>query len=369
VKVSTLISKLSALDQDAEVLLLAGCADISDAEELRRVEPQSDWRCEVHFRDDGQSKSYRAPASFGALTDFDEHYDRTVKQRVVLLAAHDTNLNYMFEGDFQSEARKLSPEWIEQETLRRNRAMLEDGTLISRELLLRLLTMSAEELDGLVERGDVFEILIDGTLYYPSVFANPRINARRLRAVSRLLQPLSASVRLNFLLSEWHYLDGRRPIEMLDDVDEYRQVRGYAKVRAAESTRTAVVFYEGLHESPPVAAKPLYTAAAELDPRRPLWSRARATLSEYGYESPHAPYPISTLFTAFVEKTFEGQGGGVLEGVVCMHGVEEGWRIAATFPPAITASPDEQLRCEQQDIVTVAKAAFDYLARLTANTR
>ncbi len=39
-KVSTLIDKLSALDPDAEILLLiSGCADISEAEELRRVEP------------------------------------------------------------------------------------------------------------------------------------------------------------------------------------------------------------------------------------------------------------------------------------------------------------------------------------------
>ncbi|KMZ12185.1 hypothetical protein BHUM_05272 [Candidatus Burkholderia humilis] len=369
-KVSSLIAKLSTFDPDAEILLLSGCADISEAVELICVEPQSNWRCEVHFRDDGQSNSFHAPLTFGATHDYDLQYDKTVNETVVLLAGHTANLDYMFEDDFAPAVRKLSPDWIERETIRKSRKMLEDGTLISRELLLRLLCTSVDELNSLVARGCVFEVCIDGLPYYPSVFANPRINARRLQSVSRLLQPLSASAKLDFLLSEWQYLDSRRPIEMLEDLSSYGQVRRYAKVRTQESSRTAVRFFTGLHQSAPSTIEPLYTSIAELDPRRPLWSRARAALSEYGFQFPHSPYPCSALFTVFVEKMFEGKVGSVPEGLVCIHGMggtEEEWRIAAAWPYAGTTSPDEPFSCEGQDVVSVAKAAFEHLKRLTGN--
>src|SRR5579862_7700056 len=146
-KVSALISKLSELDPDAEVLLLSGSADISGADELRRVEEQDDWRCEVHFRDDGLSQSLYAPSSFGQSIGFDEKYDRTVHGPVVLLAAYNANLDYMYVGDFESQNSRLSQETLEREILRNRREMLENGILISRELLMRLLDITPEHLD------------------------------------------------------------------------------------------------------------------------------------------------------------------------------------------------------------------------------
>ncbi|WP_321791876.1 hypothetical protein [Caballeronia sp. J97] len=363
-KVSSLIAKLNALDPDAEVLLISGCADISEAEELRRVEPQVDWRCEVRFRDDGLSQSLHAPSYFGATFDYDAQYDRTVREKVVLLAGRDANLDYMFEGDFAPDVRELNEECIEDEVLRSRRGMLEDGTLISRGLLLRLLSITAEQLESLAEQGCIFDICVDGVSYYPSIFANPRINLERLQSVSRLLQPLPAVSRLDFLLSAWGHLGGRRPIEMLDNTKDYKRVRHSAMVRAQETTRTVVKFFEGQHEEALVEAEPLYRVAAELDPRMPLWRRARATLTEFGFEYPFAPYPKVNVFTAFIEKSFEGESGTVFEGRVCIHRVDGGWRIFAAWPLADTTDVNETLCCEAQDIVAVAKVAFEYLKRL-----
>ncbi|MEZ2354753.1 hypothetical protein [Caballeronia sp. RCC_10] len=366
-KVSTLISKLSALDQEAEVLLLSGTADISAADELRRVEQQDDWRCEVHFRDDGLSQSLHAPSYFGAIINYDAQYDRTVDEKVVLLAASSANLYYMFVGDFAPEVPKLGKDWIETEALRSRRGMLEDGTLISRELLLRLLSMTDEQLEVLVEQGRVFGICVDGVTCYPSIFANPRINPERLQSVCRLLQSVSETSRLDFLLSAWGHLGGRRPIEMLDDNKDYKRVRHSAMVRAQESTRTTVRFFEGHHEAAPATVEPLYTVSAELDPRMPLWRRAGATMNEFGFEYPFAPYPHTSVFTAFIEKSFEGESGSVLEGFVCVHRVAGEWQISAAQPLANTTKMNATLRCEEHDIVSVATAAFEYLKRLSGD--
>ncbi|BCQ22335.1 hypothetical protein NK8_04440 [Caballeronia sp. NK8] len=361
-KVSTLIANLSELDQDAEVLLLSGPADISGADQLRRVEQQDDWRCEVHFRDDGLSQSLYTPNSFGQSMGFDEEYDRTVHGPVVLLAAYNANLDHMYVNDFEPKGGKLSQEWLDSEVLHNRREMLEDGRLISRELLMRLLDVNHEQLEVLVEQGRIFAVIIDGVPYYPSIFANPRVNAVRLQSICRLLQPISNTCKLDFLLSAWGHLGARRPIEMFDDEKDYKRVRQSAAVRVQESTRTVIKIFQGHHASLP-QAEPLYTAAAEIEPRRPLWSRARATLSEFGYQFPYAPYPSSSLFTAFVERHFEGTSDGVLEGGVCVHYDEQTWRILAVWP-AVPSEMNEPSLCEEQDVVSVAKAAFEYLKKL-----
>ena len=366
-KVSALISRLSELDPDAEVLLLSGSADISGADELRRVEQQDDWRCEVHFRDDGLSQSLYAPADFGNSMGFDEENDRTLRGPVVLLAAYNANLEHMYVNDFKPKGRTLAQEWVHSEILRTRRGMLEDGTLISRELLLRLLSIKAEQLDTLIAQGRIFAIDVDGERYYPSIFANPRVNAERLQSVTRLLQPLPDESKLDFLLSAWAHLGDRRPIEMLDNGTDYKQVRRAAVVRAQETTRTAVIFFEGQHEVAPAEASPLYTVAAALDPRMPLWSRARATLSEFGFEYPFAPYPNANLFTAFIEKSFEGKSGSVLEGVVCVEHVERGWRICAAWPLGDISEMNETLQSEGQDVVSAAKVVFEHIKRLSAD--
>ncbi|KXV15626.1 hypothetical protein CR51_02135 [Caballeronia megalochromosomata] len=362
-KVAALISKLSELDPNADVLLLSGSADISGADELRRVEEQDDWRCEVHFRDDGLSQSLYAPSSFGQSIGFDEEYDRTVHGPVVLLAAYDANLDYMYVDDFESQNSRLSQETLEREILRNRREMLENGILISRELLMRLLDITPEHLDILVEQDRIFAVSVDGVPHYPSVFANPRVNAERLQSICRLLQPISNTCKLDFLLSAWGHLGGRRPIELLDDNKDYKQVRQSAAVRVQESTRTVIKIFQGHHASLP-QAEPLYTAAAEIEPRRPLWSRARATLSEFGFQRPSAPYPCSSLFTAFVEKHFEGTSDGVLDGGVCVHRDDHAWRLLAVWP-AVSSEMNEPILCEEQDVVSVAKAAFEYLKKLS----
>jgi hypothetical protein len=60
---------------------------------------------------------------------------------------------------------------------------------------------------------------------------------------------------------------------MLDDDNDYRRLRDLAKAWAAEYSRTSVKLYEGEHESEPIGIEPLYTAIAEIDAPKPLWTR------------------------------------------------------------------------------------------------
>jgi hypothetical protein len=361
-RVSALVEKLSELNPDAEVLLLAGSTDISGADELRRVEAQDSWRCEVHFRDDGLSRSLHAPVAFGKRVDFDAAYDRTVLEPVVLLAAFSANLDYMFVDDFVTEGNKLSREWVRSHAVNQRREMLEDGRLISRETLLRLLNLRSELLDELVSDSRIFDISIDGLPYYPSIFANPRINAERLQSIARLLAPLANGLKLDFLLTPWGFLGGLRAIEMLDEAKDYKRVRHFASLRVAESSRTVVRIFDGSYEAAPEAVAPLYMAAAEIDPRRPLWSRATATLLDFGFERPSPPYPHSKLFTIFVEKHFEGEAEGVVEGIVCVQSTDDEWRVRAAWPPmSALVEPGSFLRAEKLDVVSLAKAAFEDL--------
>jgi hypothetical protein len=361
--VSSLIAKLSQLNQDAEVLLLAGSTDISGADEVRRVEAQDDWRCEVHFRDDGLSRSLHGPSAFGNSIGFDEVYDRTVREPVVLLAAFSANLDDMFVDDFVPKASKLSREWVQSRALKQRREMLEDGRLISREALLRLLNLRSEQLDELVSDGRVFDISIDELSFFPSIFANPRINAERLQSIARLLTPLSNGLKLDFLLTPRGFFGGLRAIEMLDEAKDYRCVRHFASLRVAESSRTVVRIFDGSHEVVPETVAPLYTAAAEIDPRRPLWSRAGATLLEFGFEQPSPPYPQAALFTIFVEKQFEGESERVVEGSACVQLIDNEWHVESVWPVSTFLEATEPLRSEASDVVTLAKVAFDYIQR------
>jgi hypothetical protein len=357
-KVSTLISKLSELDPDAEVLLLSGSADISSADELRRVEQQDEWRCEVHFRDDGLSKSLHAPASFGKSMEFDEVYDRTIRESVVLLAAYNGNLDYMYVGDSSPENGGIGMNRLAKMIVQEPREMLEDGRLLSRERMLSLLGTDAAKFDELVNQGHIFGIVIDGLPYYPSIFANPRVNAARVQEISHLIQPAPLTCRLDFLLSPWTPLNGSCPLEMLDDERDFERVRRWAQKWAEDWSRTAVRVFAGEHPRAPTDCQPLYVAMAEFDPRRRMWSRARATLHEFGFEHPSPPYPVFDLFTAFLEKQTRGMSDTFPEAAVCIERVASGWRIRSVWPAADERVKREAVVSAGEDIVAVMKAVF-----------
>jgi hypothetical protein len=360
---AALIAKLTELDPEAEVLLLSGSTDISETAQLRRVEYRGDWRCEVHFRDDGLSRMSFAPATFGRTLDYDEAYDRTVPAKVVLLATASANLDFMYVGDFAPKSRILGRDWIKNAALAGRRAMVEDGRLIPREYLLTLLDIEPKELDALVSKNSVFDVEVDGLSFFPSIFAHPRIDQQRLHAICRLIAPAPETSRLDFLLSPWTPLNGLLAVDMLDEDKDFKKLKSWSRAWAADWSRTAVRIFAGQHEQPPVGEEPIYTVYAEFDPRRPVWSRGHATLSEYGFEKPSPPYPQCDLFTIFVERQTRGTFDIFVEGVVCVERLDNSWCMVAVWPPSGVEGANASVRSEGHDVMSVCKGVLEELKK------
>jgi hypothetical protein len=121
--------------------------------------------------------------------------------------------------------------------------------------------------------------------------------------------------------------------------------------------------YEGEHEAEPSNVEPLYTAVAEIDPRRPLWERASEALHVHGYEWPLGPYPEARQFTLFVERQTAGHSAPTPE--ACVQIVVDGEYIRAR----IVAAPDMTLKSETVpagkpgSFIDTAKRVIAYLTK------
>jgi hypothetical protein len=163
------------------------------------------------------------------------------------------------------------------------------------------------QLERLLGDGSLFAVEVDGAEYIPAVLADPAHNLRRLQAICQLIVPAPPFSRLDFLVSQNGSLGDRRPLDMLEDDNDFKSLRRLAEAWAAQWSRTAVRLYDGEHETEPTDSDALYTAMAEIDPRRPLWERASEALHVHGYQWPLGPYPDVRSFTLFVERhTSEG---------------------------------------------------------------
>jgi hypothetical protein len=171
---------------------------------------------------------------------------------------------------------------IERQALQARKSMVRDGELLPDDEFRRRLAINDKQLARLVESGSVFSIEVDGIEYYPALLAKQGIDRKRLQSTCRTLVPAPPGSRLHFLSSSRGSLGGRRPVEMLDDDNDFKRLQQAAAAWAAEWSRTAVTMYEGEHETEPKDVEPLYTAAAEIDPRRPLWERASEALHVHG---------------------------------------------------------------------------------------
>jgi hypothetical protein len=149
---------------------------------------------------------------------------------------------------------------------------------------------------------------------------------------------------------------------MLDDDDDFKVLRQRAAAWAAEWSRTAVKMYDGEHKTEPEGVEPLYTAIAEVDPRRPLWERASEALHVHGYQWPLGPYPDVREFTLFVEQQASGDAAPTPEACVQILVVGELVRIrivaaaGATLREIIPAAKD-------RSIVAIAKRVVAHLCK------
>jgi hypothetical protein len=209
-KVSELLLRLNDASPDAVVLLLPSYSNYTEVEELRDVASVAEpWMCERHRDVDGTTTEVHHPAGRGYTLDGDAATDESWPEHVVI----------------------LSPQ------------------------------------------PSIFGVDVDGHLCYPALLAASRHKRKRLQAICRIIVPAPPESRQDFLWSARGSLGGRSPLQMLDDDNDYRRLRDLAKAWAAEYSRTSVKLYEGEHESEPIGIEPLYTAIAEIDAPKPLWTR------------------------------------------------------------------------------------------------
>ncbi|MPW18930.1 hypothetical protein GCT13_19010 [Paraburkholderia sp. CNPSo 3157] len=313
-KVADLIARLKEVPPESVVLLLPANGSESLIDELGQVYvPNREWTCERQYREDGKSTDYRHPFNTGMTYGFNVEKDEAWKERVVVLAPIDENLDQIFpDSDTVQSASALRDELREQ-AMHARRAMVESGELLPEANFRAALAVSESTLTAWIEKGSVFGIRVDDTVAYPRLFCDSRVNRKLLFKIARMLVPAPPDARLDFLTTRSGALGGRVPIKMLRKKRNYRRVRDFAAAWASEFSRTVVTFYEGDHEAPPPDVEALYTSAVEVDFRRPIWRRALKALTSFGYQWPHQVPSAPSSFTFFIERHMAGDIGFEVE--------------------------------------------------------
>jgi hypothetical protein len=257
----------------------------------------------------------------------------------------------------------ISSEELWQEALTARRKMVADGELISEADFRQRLGVTQRRLTKLLADRNVFTMTIDDVQYYPALLADPALDRKRLQTICRVLVPAPAECRLDFLSSTRGSLGKRSPLQMLADDNDFKRLRQAAVAWAAEFSRTTVRAYKGEHEAAPDGVAPLYTASAEIDPRRPLWARASEALHLHGYEWPMGPYPDVRKFTLFVERQAAGDATSIAE--ACVQIVADGdyIRLRIVAAPGTALHSQSISAGKHKTVVDVAKQVIAYLLK------
>jgi hypothetical protein len=257
-------------------------------------------------------------------------------------------------------------EHLWQQALAARRDMVANGELIAEADFRERLGITPRRLSELLADGSVFALEVAGVEYYPALLADKRHDHKRLQAICRILVPTPAGSRLHFLSSGRGSLGNRSPVEMLDADDDFKRACQAATAWAAEWSRTVVKMYEGEHEVEPADVEPLYTAAAEVDPRRRLWERASEALHVHGHEWPLGPYPEARTFALFVERQAVGDSAPTPEACVQILVVGELIRIRIVAAPGTTLNSQTIAAGKHKTFVDVAKQVIAHLLALSA---
>jgi hypothetical protein len=186
------------------------------------------------------------------------------------------------------------------------RAKVKAGDLLTADEFRSRLGLSEEALHHLVVEGSVFFIDVDGLRYFPSLLSDGRYNRARLFLISRIIWPAHPTFRLHYLTSRRGNLGGLTPLECLSDRKKFRLLKKMAWAETADSYRTCVRAYSGLHSVDPSDVSPVYEVAEDLDPRRNLWERGLAALNHHGYTGVFPPYQQLREATVFITQLKAG---------------------------------------------------------------
>ncbi|MDR8397128.1 MULTISPECIES: hypothetical protein [Paraburkholderia] len=250
-----------------------------------------------------------------------------------------------------------------QQALTSRREMIANGELISEAEFRRRGNLTARRLSVLLADDSVFTIKVDGVEYFPALLAVPASQRRSIYAICQIIAPAPSDARLDFLTSRRERLGDRSPLEVLKSVDGFKTVSRMATAWATQWSRTVVKIFDGEHEVEPADIELLYTAAADVDPRRPLWERASNALHLHGYQWPLGPYPDVRIFSLFVARQAAGDSTPIREACVQIH--VDGERILIRIAAAVgTRLHSETLpRDEHESFIEIAKRIVGYLCK------
>ncbi|MDR8401854.1 hypothetical protein NE850_36590 [Paraburkholderia sp. USG1] len=253
-----------------------------------------------------------------------------------------------------------------QQALISRREMIAKGALISEAEFRRRCNLTARRLSALLAADIVFTLEVDGVKYFPNALVVPKRQQRSIYPICRIIATAPSDARLDFLTSRRESLGDRSPLEVLQDEGGVETVRRMAAVWAAEWSRTSVTMYEGTHQTEPADIEPLYTAAADVDPRTPLWDRASTVLHAYGYEWPLGPYPDVRTFSLFVERQAVGDENATLEACVQIAVVGEYVQIRIVAAPGTALQSETVPTGKARSFVDVAKRVIVHLVAQSA---
>lgn len=243
------------------------------------------------------------------------------------------------------------------------REMIATGDLITPADFRKQIGVSETQLEALIADGSVFIVAVDGDSYIPALLAHTAHNRERLQTICRIIFPAPPSSRLDFLESQDASLGERRPLDMLGNERDFKALRQAAAAWATEWSRTSVKIYEGVHETEPGDVPPIYTASAEIDPRRALWRRAFEALRAHGYEWPLGPYPEAPTFTIFVERQTAGYSTAIQEACIQVIAKDDYFSIRIKLQKDADADSQTVLAGKPGTVVDVARRIIAYLRR------
>jgi hypothetical protein len=300
------------------------------------------------------ANGFRLPAA-------DRHRFQQLPDRVIERIEHIVREAYLEAGEDVSG--DILREHLWQQALTAGRETVANGALISEADFRQRLGLTQRRLSKLLADGGVFTMRVEDLEYYPALLADPAYNRRRLQVICRILFPAPPGSRLDFLSSKQGSLGDRNPVEMLDDDHDFKRLQQAAAAWAAEWSRTAVKMYEGEHEAEPKDVEPLYTAAAEIDPRRRLWDRASEALHVHGYEWPLGPYPTVRKFTLFVERQTAADSPPVPEACVQIVVDGEYIRVRVIAAPGTTLESETAPAGKHTNLTEIAQRVIAYLCK------
>jgi hypothetical protein len=240
--------------------------------------------------------------------------------------------------------------------------MIANGDLISEAEFCRCCNLSARRLYVLLADESVFKLEVDGVEYFPALLAVSESQRRSVYEICRVIATAPSDARLDFLSSRRGRLGDRSPLEVLKDENGFKTVSRMTAAWAAELSRTLVTIFEGEHEVEPADIKALYTAATEVDPRRPLCERAFIALHLREYEWPLGPYPDVRKFSLLVDRQAAGDSQSTPEACVQILVDGECSRIRIIASVGTTRVSKELPADKRANLIDIAKRVIANLS-------